>query len=359
MNANDYCIIMAGGFGSRFWPMSQTDNPKQFIDILGTGESMLQTTFNRYARIVPRENIIIVTGRPYVDRVRKQLPGLRGWQVLAEPSRRNTAPCVAYAAAVIASLNTNANIVVSPSDHAIFGTECFESDVRKALDVCRDNDWIVTMGVRPTNPNTQYGYIQYVASETRPEAQGVCRAVAFMEKPPYEMAQQFISSGEFLWNAGIFVWRLPVLMRAFRTHLPSLADTFFGLSAFSSGKELEDAYASCESVSVDYGIMEKADNVHVLEASFGWSDVETWDSLYRTYPHDADGNAIISGNVLSYDLKNCVVHVPAGRTLVLQGLEDFIVAGDETTTLVCRRDQEELIFKFASDVEMKNLTHKN
>lgn len=357
-NPNTYCVIMAGGFGSRFWPLSKADNPKQFIDVLGTGESMLQSTFHRFERLCPRENIIIVTGETYAEPVRRQIPNLLPYQVLCEPYRRNTAPCIAYAAAVIQGLNPKANIIVSPSDHAIFKDEMFVVNMEQALDIVEHHDWIVTIGAQPTNPNTKYGYIQFDDKPALPEASNIHKVVTFTEKPPVEMAQQFITSGEFFWNAGIFVWRLPVLMDAYRKHLPQIAESFFQLSKNSSSETLEAVYTTCDTISVDFGIMEKADNVYVLEAAFGWSDVETWDSLFATLPHNTDNNAVVSGKVFSYDVHNCVVHVPANKTVVLQGLDGYIVAGDDDTILVCRRDQEDRVFMFASEVEMSLMANE-
>ena len=347
---------MAGGYGSRFWPICKANNPKQFIDILGNGQSMLQATFQRFENICPRENIIIVTGELYADRVRQQIKGLASYQVLSEPTRRNTAPCIAYAASVIYHLNPKANIIVTPSDHAIFGQENFERDINQALALTEKSDHIVTIGVRPTNPNTKYGYIQFAEEPAFPKADNIHKILTFTEKPPVEMARQFIATGEFFWNAGIFIWRLSTLRRAYRTYLPNIAKSYFSLRSDTPAIEVDRIYSLSEAISVDFGIMEHADNVYVLEASFGWSDVESWDSLYDTCRRDSDGNSLISGNVFAYDVHNTIVHLPSNRTVILQGLADYIVAGDENTLLVCRRDQEERLAKFASDVELAELT---
>ena len=347
---------MAGGYGSRFWPICKANNPKQFIDILGNGQSMLQATFQRFENICPRENIIIVTGELYADRVRQQIKGLAPYQVLSEPTRRNTAPCIAYAASVIYHLNPKANIIVTPSDHAIFGQENFERDINQALALTEKSDHIVTIGVRPTNPNTKYGYIQFAEEPAFPKADNIHKIITFTEKPPVEMARQFIATGEFFWNAGIFIWRLSTLRRAYRTYLPNIAKSYFSLRSDTPAIEVDRIYSLSEAISVDFGIMEHADNVYVLEASFGWSDVESWDSLYDTCRRDSDGNSLISGNVFAYDVHNTIVHLPSNRTVILQGLADYIVAGDENTLLVCRRDQEERLAKFASDVELSELT---
>lgn len=349
---------MAGGLGSRFWPISTTDSPKQFIDAMGTGESLLQFTFNRFVQICPRENIIIVTGEQYVERVHEQIPDLEPWQVLSEPLRRNTAPCIAYAASVIAQRDPQATIIVSPSDHAVFRRERFCADMQQAVETVQTHDWIITLGAQPVKPDTSYGYIQFHEEPSLPNAHNLHKVVTFTEKPPVEMARQFIASGEFFWNAGIFVWTLPVLREAYAKYLPAIAESFFSLSMDTPQEELERVYSQCESISVDHGIMEKAENVHVMAASFGWSDVETWDSLHGVFRHDRYGNAVVNGELFAYDTRNCVVVVPGGKTVVLEGLDDYIVAASDTTLLICRRKNEDKIFKFASDVELKKLIDK-
>lgn len=360
LNKHTWCVIMAGGLGSRFWPISRTDNPKQFIDVMGVGQSMLQLTFSRFEKICPRQNIVVVTGDQYVDSVREQIPSLLPYQVLAEPLRRNTAPCVAYAAAVISQIDPEATLIVSPSDHAIFHEEKFIADINQAVQTVALREWIITLGAQPTQPDTSYGYIQFDEKPSLPRAKNLHKVITFTEKPPIEMARQFIASGEFFWNAGIFVWSLPVLRKAYQTHLPAIADSFLSLGLGATWEELEHVYSQCESISVDNGIMEKADNVHVLAASFGWSDVETWDSLYDVSHHDKDGNAIVSGNVFTYDTYNTLVAMPSDcdKTVVLEGLDGYIVAANKDTLMVCRRKNEELVFRFASDVELKKLIDK-
>ncbi|MBR4773761.1 MAG: mannose-1-phosphate guanylyltransferase [Bacteroidales bacterium] len=350
-----WTIIMAGGLGSRFWPVSGVDCPKQFIDVIGVGRSMLQLTFERFEKICPREHIIIVTGEPYVERVREQVPDLLPYQVLGEPLRRNTAPCIAYAASVIAHLDPEATLIVSPSDHAIFHYERFFNDLQQAVETVQEHEWIITLGAQPVKPDTSYGYIQFREQPSLPEAHNLHKVVTFTEKPPVEMARQFIASGEFFWNAGILVWRLPVLRQAYNTYLPAIAASFFNLSLDTDHSTLEQVYSQSEAISVDNGIMEKAGNVHVLAASFGWSDVETWDSLYGVFRHDKDDNAVVNGEMLAYDTRNCVVIIPEGKTAVLEGLDGYIVAATDDTLMICRRKSEELIFKFASDVELKKL----
>ena len=355
-----WCVIMAGGIGSRFWPVSRTDNPKQFIDIVGNGQSMLQMTFSRMEKLCPRQNIVIVTGEQYTDRVREQVPGLLPYQVLAEPLRRNTAPCVAYAAAVISQIDPEATLVVSPADHAIFKTAKFVADIEQAVQTVCQNEWIIILGAEPTRPDTGYGYIQFDDEPSLPDTENLHKVVTFTEKPPIEMARQFIVSGEFYWNAGIFVWQLPVLRRAYERHLPSVAENFFSLGLSTPWQELERVYSQCESISVDNGILEKADNVHVLTASFGWSDVETWGTLYDVALRDNQDNAIFCHNVFTYDTKNCLVVMPndCGKTVVLEGLDGYIIAASEDTLMICRRTSEEQVFRFASDVELKKLIDK-
>ena len=345
---------MAGGTGSRFWPMSQDDNPKQFLDLLGMGQSMLQTTFRRFEEICPRENIFIVTGREYVKHVHEQIPGLAERQVLGEPLRRNTAPCIAYAARIIGTVNPDANIIVTPSDHAVFGDRSFASDIMKALDIARKGEWIVTLGVFPTHAVTNYGYIQFAMDDDK--AKGVYKVRTFVEKPPEEMAETFIKSGEYFWNTGIYVLSLRTLCEAYRRHLPAVAENFAAVTLETPAEELDRIYSLSEAVSIDIGIMEKAGNVRGFKVSFAWSDVESWGTLYATAPHDLHGNSLVSGNVFVYDVHDTIVHLPHDTTVVLQGLDNYIVAGDKNTILICQREVENQIVKFASDVDIDRLT---
>ena len=346
---------MAGGLGSRFWPVSSVDCPKQFVDTMGVGRSMLQLTFERMEKLCPRDHIVVVTGEQYADRVREQVPNLLPWQVLGEPLRRNTAPSIAYAAAVIAQMDPDATIVVSPADHAVFGLDRFVRNLTQAIECVQEHDWIITLGAQPVKPDTSYGYIQF--KEPVADCENLYEVVTFTEKPPVAMARQMIASGEFFWNTGLLVWRLPVLQQAYRQFLPAIADSFFNLTLNTNHATLEQVYSQCEAISVDHGIMEKASNVHVLAARFGWSDVETWESLYDVFHHDKAGNAIVNGLAVTYDTRNCVVIVPADKTVVLDGLDGYIVAADEDTLMICRRKNEEKIFKFASDVEMQQLLY--
>lgn len=352
-NNHIWTIIMAGGIGSRLWPMAGTDNPKQFIDVLGTGKTMLQSTFERYAQLCTPDHIVIVTGEAYADRVRQQLPGLQPYQVLGEPLRRGTAPCIAYGASVIRQMDPDAVVVVTPSDHAIFGNDSFLADIRQAIRTVQEHDWIITLGAQPTRPDTSYGYIQ--RRDRVDGTDNLYRVITFTEKPPIEMARQFIASGEFFWNAGIFVWRMDVLEKAFADYLPRVAEAMLDLGPNATKPHLDEVYAQGESVSVDFGIMEKANNVYVMAASFGWSDVETWGTLYDASPHDANGNTLIGGNIFTYDTHNTVVNVPTGRTVVVEGLDGFVVCSTADTLLICRRSSEEKLFKFSTDVEMQKI----
>ena len=371
-NEHIWVIIMAGGLGSRFWPVSSVDCPKQFVDTMGVGRTMLQLTFERMEKICPRDHIVVVTGEQYTDRVREQVPNLLPWQVLGEPLRRNTAPCIAYAAAVIAQMDPEATVIVSPADHAVFGLDRFIRNLSQAIDCVQEHDWIITLGAQPVKPDTSYGYIQFREPAKPTVDSGQCvvestdeqmlptnlfEVVTFTEKPPVEMARQFIASGEFFWNTGLLVWRLPVLRKAYEQYLPAIASAFFSLTLNTNRATLEQVYSQSEAISVDHGIMEKADNVHVLAASFGWSDVETWDSLYSVFRHDRNGNAIVNGLAVTYNTRNCVVLVPDDKTVVLDGLDGYIVASTEDTLLVCRRKDEDKIFKYASDVEMQELLY--
>ena len=346
---------MAGGIGSRFWPMSRNNYPKQFIDILGTGKSLLQQTYDRFNGICPKENIFIVTNESYVDHVKSQLPALNPMQILAEPQRRNTAPCIAYAAFKIYSINPHANMVVAPSDHVIKDEEGFTEAIRKALEFTEKNDSLLTLGIQPNRPDTGYGYIQFNDDE-KTEKFKISRVKTFTEKPNLEMAKFFLKSGDFLWNAGIFVWNIEAILHAFRQNLPEMYSIFEeGRQLFNTDDEadfIRKAYTQCTNISIDYGIMEKAKNVYVLSAEFGWSDLGTWRSLYEHVPHDENSNAIV-GNVMMENSSGCIVNVSRDRLAVIQGLHDFIVVQSENVLLICRKDDEQLVRTMVNDVKLK------
>lgn len=341
-----YCIIMAGGIGSRFWPMSRTAHPKQFLDFLGHGRTLIQQTFDRFREICPAENIYVVTNAQYAPLVHEQLPALRPEQVLLEPDRRNTAPCIAYANHAIAKRDPKAVIITAPSDHLVKDEKEFQARMMIALEQAAAEDCLVTLGITPDRPDTGYGYIQF--SDQGPAGKPeVKRVKNFTEKPDHAKAQQFLDSGEYLWNSGIFIWSLASIRKAFGKHLPEMEALFStGESAYGTPKEAEfitKIYSTCESISIDYGILEKADNVYVVAGDFGWSDLGTWGSLYTQLPKDANANAGTSKTVRIYDGKDNMVHVQDDRLVVLQGLEDFIVVSTPDALLVCRKHDEQKI----------------
>ena len=354
MNHN-YCIIMAGGVGTRFWPMSRTLRPKQFIDILGTGKTLIQQTFQRFMGICPPENVYVVTHELYKEIVLKQLPELTEDQVLLEPHRRNTAPCIAYAARKIFSKDPQANLVVAPSDHLILKENIFKEKIETALKAARENDWLITLGIKPSRPDTGYGYIQYLRGSEKPQYTGLRKVSTFTEKPSYERALTFLESGDYLWNSGIFIWTAENILKAFDAYLPEVGDLFkSGGGIYFTPAEpgfIQNALGVCKSISIDYGIMEKADNVFVIESDFGWSDLGTWGSLHDIRQKDENGNAISGNNVMTYDSGNCIIVMPEDKLVVLQGLDDYIVVENDDILLVCRKKDEQQIRQIVSDVE--------
>lgn len=358
-NEHTYCVIMAGGVGSRFWPMSRSAYPKQFLDFLGTGRTLLQQTYDRFLAICPTENILVVTNAQYAPLVKEQLPALKDAQILAEPSRRNTAPCVAYANHVIAGRDPKALVIVAPSDHLVMKEQAFQETIALALEQAASTDCLVTLGIMPNRPDTGYGYIQFDegGASKHPRVKPV---KAFTEKPDHDTAVRFIESGEFLWNAGIFIWSLASIRKAYREHLPAMEERFSAGEA-SYGTPAESAfitsiYDSCENVSIDYGIMEKADNVYTVVSDFGWSDLGTWGSLYTHLPKDAEGNAGIGNAIKLYDCARNVVHAHDDRLMVLQGLEDYIVVSTKDALLVCRKQDEQQIKRFVQDLTAESGT---
>ena len=351
MNKNNYCVIMAGGIGSRFWPMSRTQHPKQFLDILGTGETLIQQTYNRLKRICPEENIYIVTNDIYRELTFEQLPNLNDEQVVCEPSRRNTAPCVAYANFKIAAKNPNANIVVAPADHLILKEDEFVRVINMALEYTAKNDALFTLGITPSRPDTGYGYIQFDDTE-----EDIKKVKTFTEKPNLELAKQFIDSGDFCWNSGMFVWSLKSINKAFEKLLPTMHQIFVaGEGKYNTPEEadfIKEAYSTCKNISIDYGIMEKSKNVHVISADIGWSDLGTWGSIYTHLPLDENKNAVVGKNVMLYESKGNIVNVPKTKLVVLQGLKDFIVVESDNILLVCKKQDEQEIKQFVSDIKL-------
>lgn len=346
---------MAGGIGSRFWPMSKTSTPKQFIDVLGTGETLIQQTVNRFRKICPIENVYIVTNDLYREIVKEQIPDLDYSQILCEPARRNTAPCIAYANYKIQTINPNANIVVAPSDHIILKEDVFINVIESALEASANNDWLISLGIEPSRPDTGYGYIQFDKSHVDERDERIHKVKTFTEKPELEVAKQFLESGDFLWNAGIFVWSLKSIQKAFATHLEDVNDIFKdGIESYNTKNEvlfIEQAYSMCKNISIDYGVMEKADNVYVLSSDFGWSDLGTWGSLYAIRDKDENENTIFGKNVMTYDTKNCIVNVKGDRLVVLQGLDDYIVVDEDDTLLICKKTDEQSIRQIVNDVK--------
>lgn len=355
MNKNYYAIIMAGGIGSRFWPISRTSHPKQFIDILGTGKTLIQNTYDRFLKICPPENIYVVTNEIYTALVKEQLPAMSDHQILTEPVMRNTAPCVAYGSFKIESMNPDAVIVVAPSDHLILDEPAFISTIEKSLNTASENDCLITLGIKPSRPDTGYGYIQYTDNSLNND---FYKVKTFTEKPTLDIAKTFLASGDFLWNAGIFVWSAKAIVTAFGHYLPEMHEIFADARpVYNSDNEkshVHKAYQQCINISIDYGIMEKADNVYVLPSEFGWSDLGTWASIYDLADKDYVGNAVIpSEKVIMYDSSNCMVNVPAGKLVILKGLHDYIVVESNNTLLVCPRDEEQNVKQVVADVKQK------
>jgi mannose-1-phosphate guanylyltransferase len=354
MSKNDYCVIMAGGIGSRFWPMSRTAHPKQFIDILGMGETLLQSTFRRFSAIVPESNIYIVTNESYAALVKEQLPGITEQQVLLEPGRRNTAPCIAYAAYKIREVCPNASMVIAPSDHIILKEDLFTDIIKSSLKAVSKNPWLLTLGITPSFPNTGYGYIQFKETNAYPQDNRLNKVKTFTEKPDLEMAKSFIESGDFLWNSGIFIWSLKSILDAFERFVPDINDAFLkGAGIYNTPAEkqfIQETYTTCKSISIDYALMEKAENVFVMRSDFGWSDLGTWGTLYDHREKNEQGNAVLGKNALLYNCSNCIVNLPKDKLAVLQGLNDYIVVESDNILLVCRKSDEQEIRQFVNDV---------
>jgi mannose-1-phosphate guanylyltransferase len=355
MNKNNYCIIMAGGIGSRFWPMSRNAFPKQFLDILGIGKTLIQQTYDRFLSICPKENIYIVTNEAYTDLVKKQLPDLQPQQILGEPHRKNTAPCIAYASYKISKINPSANIVVAPSDHIILKEEAFVKAIEKGLKFTENNDCLLTLGIHPNRPDTGYGYIQFIDDKVLEENK-ISKVKTFTEKPNHDMAMFFLQSGEFVWNAGIFIWNLKSILEAIQNYLPEMNTLFKeGEPFYNTSDEIKyvrQAYEQCSNISIDFGVMEKAKNVFVMNADFGWSDLGTYGSLYEHIKHDENENAIVGKNVMVYETRDCIINMPKDKLVVLQGLDGYIVVEAENVLLICRKRDEQHIRQFVNDVKI-------
>ncbi len=352
MNKHHYVAIMAGGIGSRFWPSSRSSYPKQFLDILNTGKSLIQWTYDRFSAFIPAENIFVVTSGEYCHIVKEQLPALNPENILAEPSRKNTAPCVAYISYKLLQKDPEASLIVAPSDHIILDNENFRATTLQALDFVSHIRSLVTLGIKPTHPNTGYGYIQH---EALPVADGIYQVKTFTEKPNLELAKTFLASGDFLWNAGIFVWQVKNVIKAFEIYQPEMFELFDSEKEhFNTPAEQEAInriYPLCTNVSIDFAIMEKADNVYVIPSSFGWSDLGTWNSAYDNLEKDYLGNAVAGENVIVIDATKCMVSADNDKLLVLQGLDDFIVVDTKDVLLICKKEKEQSIKEYVAEVK--------
>ena len=342
---------MAGGIGSRFWPMSTQGYPKQFIDVFGTGRTFIQMTVDRFAGVVEPENVWIVTSERYADIVKEQLPEVPISHVLLEPCRRNTAPCIAYVAWRIKSMDAKANLVVAPSDHIVLNPEEFRRVVTSALKFTENSDAIVTLGMKPTRPETGYGYIQADMSSASLRNKQIYRVDSFKEKPDLKTAQQYIKHSEYYWNSGIFIWNVNTIVNSLRMYAPEISEIFEKLLPFyGTEKEqtvIDENFPKCPNISIDYAILEKAEEIFVMPADFGWSDVGTWGSLITLAEKDANGNAVVGNDVKLYESKNCMVHTSQERKVVIQGLDGYIVAEKDNTLLICKLSEEQRIKEFS------------
>lgn len=352
MNKNYFAVIMAGGVGSRFWPVSTPDNPKQFHDMLGTGRSLIQHTFDRLLKLIPEENIMIATNERYKELVLQHLPQLDEQQLLLEPAMRNTAPCILYSALKIADKNEDAVMIVAPSDHFIENETEFIANVETAFKACSSQDILMTLGIKPAGPNTGYGYIKY--DETDNE---ICKVEAFVEKPDLAKAQGFLRQGGYLWNAGIFIWSVKAIIRSFQDHLPQLFELMCKGNEFWNSKEetkfIQDHYSLSENISIDYGVMEKAENVYVMATDFGWNDLGTWGSLYDKLSKDESKNAIVNGLALLSNSSGNIIRTQAGKKVVIQGLSDFIVVETEDTIMIVPKNAEQDIKEISKAAEQQ------
>ncbi len=352
VKSNKYCVIMAGGIGSRFWPISRNAKPKQFLDILGTGKSFIRHTFERFLPIIPVENFLVVTNASYRSLVLEQLPELADSQVLGEPIGRNTAPCIAWAAYQLLARDPEAEMVVTPADHLILNESQFTAAVSECLGFASRENVLMTIGIKPSRPDTGYGYIQvgHCATEGSP----ICKVKTFTEKPNLEMANVFVSSGEFFWNSGIFIWKARDIVDALTLYLPDTAQLFAAIGeAYGTPQEQEQVnrvYAECRPISIDFGVMEKAANVYVRCSDFGWSDVGTWGSLYQNSEKDADGN-VAPEHCLTYNTHNCIIKVPDGTLAVVEGLDDYIVVRSGDVLMICPKANEQNVKRFIDDVK--------
>ncbi len=340
-NKNYYAVLMAGGVGSRFWPVSTARNPKQFHDMLGTGDTLIQRTFKRLNRFIPTENILILTNERYNDLVLEQLPMIGPQQVVLEPAMRNTAPCILYAAMKIRKMNPDAVMVVAPSDHWIEDEAAFASDVQRCFQACEEAEVLCTLGIKPTFPNTGFGYIEY----DKGRREDLKKVSKFREKPDYETARSFLAQGNFLWNAGIFMWGVRTIIAAFEQYQPEQYQLFEGgIPMYNTGDEadfIRENYPKAENISIDYAILERSDAIYVLPAGFDWNDLGTWGSLYDKLDKDPQGNALVNGHMLEMDARGNMVRLPQGKLAVIDGLEDYIIVDQENVLMIVPKDKEQ------------------
>jgi mannose-1-phosphate guanylyltransferase len=354
MNKNDYCVIMAGGIGSRFWPLSRTKKPKQFLDILGVGKTFIRQTYERFARIIPAQNFLVVTGLDYKNLVLSEIPEINESQVLCEPMRRNTAPCIAYATYKLLKKNPDAKVIVTPSDHIIFNDTKFLEVMLNGLAHAENNNALVTVGLKPTRPETGYGYIKIEKNDAPGCKDTICKVRTFTEKPDIDTAKVFVESGEFYWNSGIFIWSLNAIQKALATYLPDIADIFSkGMDKYNTPEEesfIFEAYSQCYNISIDYGVMEKAENVFVFSADFGWSDVGTWNSLYLQLDKDENRNAIKNAKTYLSDVSNSMIDSGSQNKLfVIKGLDNYLVVDTDDVLMICPRENEDVIKQTISE----------
>jgi mannose-1-phosphate guanylyltransferase len=350
MNKNYYAVIMAGGVGSRFWPISTQEHPKQFHDILGTGQSLLQRTYNRIESLIPSENILIATNERYEELVLNQLEKAATENVLLEPAMRNTAPCILYAALKIHNQNPDAVMLIAPSDHWIDNEDEFIKNLKTSFTACAKENILMTLGIQPNSPNTGYGYIQFDQRTSE-----IKKVKNFTEKPTLEKAQQFLESGDYLWNAGIFVWSAKSIIEAFEKSLPEMVALFNqGSSCWNTELEksfIKENYEKSENISIDFGIMERANNVHVLPVDFGWNDLGTWGSLYDKLDKDNHQNAVVGAETIFRDAHGNMIKTQSGKRVVIQGLHDFIVVENEDVLLICPKSSEQDIKEITAEVK--------
>ena len=350
MNENNYLVILAGGAGSRFWPISSEELPKQFLDILGCGRTLIQLTLERFNGLIPKENVCVVTAEKYREIVMEQLPEIPSGNILCEPCRRNTAPCICYVSWKIKKLNTKANIVVSPSDHLVVDIQAFQSAIDDSLSFAAETDAVVTLGLKPTRPETGYGYIKADLTYSSSRKHNIFRVDEFKEKPTLEVAKEYIQSPNYLWNSGIFIWNVNTIINAFRVYEPEVSSIFEGLMPYyGTDKEqnkIDESYPQCKNISVDYAILEKAEEIFVFPASFSWSDLGTWNSLREQSDMDKYGNVCIGDNIKLYDTYNTIVHTCNKKEVIVEGLDGYVVAEKEGKLLVCRLSEEQRIKLF-------------